>query len=156
MKINYDELVNFDNIEFEGDTSQIDEILEYEDILFEISKALIEYRKENKLTQKQLAKVLNVNQVMISKLESGNYNPTFKQIHKISRKLTNSVDFFVKVLNAILDNMKQRYYVSYDIKISEDMSKDNIIYYKSKNYKDVYKGGNYETKECSSKFSNVG
>ena len=89
MKINYDELMNFNEIEIKEDTSKIDEIIEYQEILLEISKSLKKYREENRLTQKQLAKLLEIDQVMISKLESGNYNPTFKQLHKISRILTN-------------------------------------------------------------------
>ena len=79
MKINYDELLDFSNIEIEGDTKSAEEILEYEEILFEISNSIKQYRKNNKLSQQQLAEILDVEQAMISKIESGNYNPTFKQ-----------------------------------------------------------------------------
>ena len=119
MGINYEELMNFDEVEIKEDTSKIDEIIEYEEILFEISKSLKKYRQENNLTQKQLAKLLEFDQVMISKLESGNYNPTFKQLHKISRKLTNSANLFIKVLENIVDNINQMYKSTYELTIKE-------------------------------------
>ena len=132
MKINYDELMSFDDIEIKQDTSKIDEILEYEEILFEISESLKKYRKENNLTQKQLAKTLEFDQVMISKLESGNYNPTFKQLHKISRKLTNSADLFIKVLENIIDNISHMYKLDYSVTVKDkkytNKNENNIIY----------------------------
>ncbi|MGV8145202.1 MAG: ATP-binding protein [Alkaliphilus sp.] len=42
---------------------------------------------ENNLTQKQLADKLSVSQAMVSKLESGEYNPTVELLFKISKKL---------------------------------------------------------------------
>ena len=98
MEINYNELLDFSNVEIKGDTSKVDEIIEYEEILFAISKSLKEYRKEKGFSQKELAKLLDVDQTMISKLESGEYNPTFKQLHKISRTLTNSSSLFIDIL----------------------------------------------------------
>ena len=81
-------------LEFERD-------MQYVVVVGEIAKALIKYRKEHNLTQSELAEILEVNQAMVAKLESGDYNPTFKKIFYISWKLTNSSEFFVDVLKNI-------------------------------------------------------
>ena len=158
MGINYDKLINFNNIEINEDTSKIDEILEYEEILFEISNSIKKYRKNNKLTQKQLAKKLEMDQVMISKLESGCYNPTFKQMHKISRKLTNSTDFLIDILENIIDNISHMYKTEYSFILKnseyENKNESNIIYMNKYGYNDV--GGNYGEQECTSSISIAG
>ena len=139
--------------------AKIDEIIEYEEILFEISKSLKKYRQENNLTQKQLAKLLEFEQVMISKLESGNYNPTFKQLHKISRKLTNSASLLVNVLENIIDNLNQMYKSTYEVTIKKEKynslkEESNIIY--MSDFKCDLKGGNYGTEKCTSSISVAG
>ena len=161
MKINRDELLDFNEIKIKGDTSEIDEIIEYEEILFEISKSLKDYRKDNKLTQKQLADILGIDQVMISKLESGNYNPTFKQLHKISRKLTNSADLFTNTLKNIIDKISHMYKIDCSIKIKNKnysaQSKNSIIYiYNYSCNNSTNKGGNYGGQECTSSISVAG
>ena len=105
MSIDFDKLFNPRKEQIKTETTEIDEILEQEEILYIISKNIILYRKEHKLTQKQLAEELNVNQTMISKLESGKYNPTFKQIYKITRNLTKSSEMFKNILQEIIDNV---------------------------------------------------
>ena len=154
MGINYNELMNFDDIEIKEDTSKIDEILEYEEILFEISESIKKYRKENNLTQKQLAKILEFDQVMISKLESGNYNPTFKQLHKISRKLTNSADLFIKALESIIDNISHMYKLDYSVTVKDkkytNKKENNIIYIDKFAYNYNIQGGNYGEQKCTS------
>ena len=107
MNIDYNKLFNPDNIEIKEDVSDIYTIIELEEVLFAISEKVINYRKENNLTQKQLADKLKVNQTMISKLERGDYNPTFKQIYNMSRKLTNSSDLFVDILKNIEEKIKK-------------------------------------------------
>lgn len=160
MEINYDELMSFDDVEIKQDTSKIDEILEYEEILFEISESLKKYRRENNLTQKQLAKTLEFDQVMISKLESGNYNPTFKQLHKISRKLTNSADLFIKVLENIIDNISHMYKLDYSVTVKDkkytNKNENNIIYMNEFSYNYNIQGGNYGEQECTSSISIAG
>jgi DNA-binding XRE family transcriptional regulator len=63
------------------------ERFELDDILVGISLKLIHYRINNNITQKELANVLGISQAMISKLESGDYNPSIEQLWKISKKL---------------------------------------------------------------------
>ena len=59
---------------------EVKEIFDLNEIYYSISKMILQYREDYNLTQKELAKKLEVNQTMISKIESGKYNPTFKQI----------------------------------------------------------------------------
>jgi len=63
------------------------ENFELDDILVGISLKLINYRINNNITQKELANILGISQAMISKLESGDYNPSIEQLWKISKKL---------------------------------------------------------------------
>lgn len=79
-----------------------------------------EYRKENKLTQKEFANKINVNQTMVSKIESGKYNPTFKQIYKISRKLTNSTEMFKEILKEIIKDIEKAEYAT-KVKVTTKM-----------------------------------
>ena len=99
------------------DSLQVDEILENNEILFAISEVIENYRSKHNLTQKELAKMLNMRQVMISKLESGQYNPTLKMLYKISRKLTNSTELFVEMLEKIKEQLTDMYVVKYDVEI---------------------------------------
>lgn len=57
------------------------------DIYYAISMKIFDYRVEKGLSQKQLAGTLGITQAMVSKLESGEYNPTVEQLWKISEKL---------------------------------------------------------------------
>lgn len=99
-KINKNNLFDPYSVEIE-ESSEINEILNYSDILAEIAKTIIEYRNEHDLTQKDLAKKLNMNQSMISKLESGRYNATLKMLLKISYDLEKSPYLFIKILENI-------------------------------------------------------
>lgn len=58
----------------------IDEVTKQEfelsDILVDIACKIINYRLDNNITQKELADRLNITQAMVSKLESGEYNPS--------------------------------------------------------------------------------
>ncbi len=161
MAIDYKKLFNPDDFNISEDMSEIDEILEFEEILFTISKAIINYRKENHLTQKEFAEKLKVNQTMISKLESGDYNPTFKTIYNISRKLENSSKMFIDILDEIKINLCKIAISKYQVKIK---SKETI----SQNYSlETLRDSNIikikfedEGKECyekhTSSISNVG
>ena len=56
-------------------------------LMCDVSTALVEYRRKNKLTQKELAERLNVGQSMISKYESGTYNWSIRSLSEVSSKL---------------------------------------------------------------------
>lgn len=71
--------------EFASDEAK--ERFELDDILYDISMRIFNYRTENKLSQKDLANKLEVTQAMVSKLESGQYNPSIEQLWKISKKI---------------------------------------------------------------------
>jgi len=65
----------------------------YYDINYNISKFFIDFRVNNKMTQGQLAKKLNVSQAMVSKYENGEYNFTLKKLCEISEILEVSLNF---------------------------------------------------------------
>ena len=135
--------------EITEDVSDLNAKLEYEMLLLEISKAIVQYRKENHLTQKQLAEKLQVQQVMVSKLEKGTYNPTIKQLYTISRKLDNSSDWYIRLLKEMIQslyrnqNIRYSMYEVYQYHLNERNKKETT--YQSKNKKKyVYVGGFYD------------
>ncbi|MBU3210045.1 helix-turn-helix domain-containing protein [Clostridium algidicarnis] len=71
--------------EYADDTTKLR--FELDDLLYDISLKIFDYRMQNDLSQKELAKKLEVTQAMVSKLESGQYNPTVEQLWKISKRL---------------------------------------------------------------------
>ena len=162
MSIDLNKLFNAKEIEIEENVSNIDDVLEYEQILLSISKTIIEYRKKNNLTQKDLAKILNNNQVMISKLERGNYNPTIKLLYKISRKLTDSSDLLVDMLKDIITNLYKSKSIQYTIqfkkyetyKYNTEKKKNNITYLVNEySNKDNYGGMVYGEIDNTRRFS---
>lgn len=62
---------------------------EYEKLApeFELARQIIKYRIKNKMTQKQLANKAGTNQVVISRIESGNANPSIASMRKLSKAL---------------------------------------------------------------------
>lgn len=54
---------------------------------YEIVRQLIKERNELNLTQKQLAERVGMKQSNISRLESGNYNPSMDLLQKIAQAL---------------------------------------------------------------------
>jgi ribosome-binding protein aMBF1 (putative translation factor) len=54
---------------------------------FAIAQAVIKKRLEKGLTQSQLAKKIGTKQSAISRLESGNYNPSISFLEKIAKAL---------------------------------------------------------------------
>ncbi len=136
MGIDINKLKSREKIKSEN--SEVDFILEQQEILYTISESFIKYRQENNMTQGDLAKKLKVNQSMISKLESGTYNPTFKIIHKLTRTLSNSTEMFTKILENMIKNIRKVTEIDYNIKIEENNQfeyyylpnkerKDNVI-----------------------------
>ena len=163
MKINLDKLFNANEVEIKEDVSNIDNVLEYEQILLSISKSITKYRSKNQLTQKELAKSLHVNQVMISKLERGNYNPTIKLLYSMSRRLTKSSDFFINMLKDIITSLYKSKNIEYNIHFKKyetykynnsSENKNNITYLVSKyNDKEDYGGMIYGEINSTSRLS---
>lgn len=83
------------------------------DIYYSISTKIFDYRMEKGLSQKQLAEILGITQAMVSKLESGEYNPTVEQLWKVSKKL----GWNFKVV--LEDNEAQTTQVWDDVKVEE-------------------------------------
>jgi predicted transcriptional regulator len=54
---------------------------------YKIIEEIIAARQEKNLTQKDLAELVGTKQSNISRLESGNYNPTLEFLNKIARAI---------------------------------------------------------------------
>lgn len=108
MGINYNKLLK-NNKKYKVDKELLTEI-EYNEILFIISKELVNYRDENKLKQEDLAKKLNMSQVMISKMESGKYNFTIKSLVNLWNILsTDKLNFGARLLSRMYDKIVKNY-----------------------------------------------
>ena len=134
MSINYSKLLNYklkDKV-----TPDIKEIIEENEIFYSISKVILKYRKSKGLTQQEFAKKVGVKQAMISKIESGSYNPSFKAIYRISRKATNSTKMFKEILKEIIENIEK----------TEEITDEKIIIKVENEHKvkDFYKIDNKE------------
>jgi len=76
------------NTFFESEDDEFKKAMELEDMLVDIACEFINYRAANDLTQKELAEKLQITQAMVSKLESGEYNPTVRMLFEIAEKLS--------------------------------------------------------------------
>lgn len=81
--------------------SEMTEDLELGDLLSDISLNFINYRLSHNLSQRDMAKLLEVSQPMISKIESGEYNFSVGQAFRLCRKL--GLDFSVKIESKTVD-----------------------------------------------------
>lgn len=96
MEINSELLKNPWNLIEEIADKETKELFELDDLLVDISLKIINYRIDNEITQRQLAKTLGISQAMVSKLESGEYNPTVEQLWKVSKKLGWTFELLLK------------------------------------------------------------
>lgn len=83
----YDILSNPYDLMYELADEDTSELFELDNMLVDIASTIINYRVNNNLSQIDLAKKLGYSQSMISKLESGDYNPSIGQLWKLSKKL---------------------------------------------------------------------
>ena len=60
---------------------------------YEAMKAVLDARLSNNLSQSELATISGINQSEISKIESGNRNPSIK----ILRKIANAMDMHIEI-----------------------------------------------------------
>lgn len=63
---------------------------------YEAIKQIIEARKEQKMTQAELAKRVGTQKSNISRLESGNYNPSLDFLIKVAESLGKSLSVQIK------------------------------------------------------------
>lgn len=61
--------------------------MELDSLLVDLACSIINYRIDNNITQKDLAEKLGISQAMVSKIESGDYNPSVGFLFNISKKL---------------------------------------------------------------------
>jgi predicted transcriptional regulator len=64
---------------------KVQEELQNNEAEYKIIEEIIMARRENNLTQKGLAELVGTKQSNISRLESGNYNPTLVFLNKIAK-----------------------------------------------------------------------
>ncbi len=72
---------------------------EYEDMLYDISTMIFKNRLSRNMNQSEFAELLEISQSMVSKLESGEYNPSIGQLLKVTRKLNVKMEIKFKVNN---------------------------------------------------------
>jgi len=73
---------------FVNESDEFKKQMQIEELLVDIACEFINYRARHDMTQKDLAKKLEMTQAMVSKLESGEYNPTVKMLFEIAQKLS--------------------------------------------------------------------
>lgn len=66
---------------------EVAKALEENELEYQVIREIIKARIEKNLTQKQLADLVGTQQSNISRLESGNYNPSLDFLDKIARAL---------------------------------------------------------------------
>lgn len=68
---------------------------------FSLMQAMIDARKENGMTQKELAEATGISQADISRLERGTGNPSLKTLQRVARALhmTLKIDFVPQPLS---------------------------------------------------------
>lgn len=64
--------------------------------IYEIQEELIKLRNEKGLNQKQLAELIGTKQSAISRLESGNYNPSIQLLTKLAEAFNKELHIVFK------------------------------------------------------------
>jgi transcriptional regulator with XRE-family HTH domain len=67
-------------------------LLEFDDFMVDLAIALRELRKAAGLSQKEAAQKCGFTQAMVSKMESGDYNPSIEKLWMYVRKLDGNID----------------------------------------------------------------
>ena len=114
------------------------EKFEYDEILFAISKELVRYSDEMEMTQKDLAKKLNISQAMVSRIESGKYNFSVKKlVHLWYTLSTKKINFGERILKRMLEKVSDNYTYIYSniVETKEtkfNYNKNNVFKFDSK------------------------
>lgn len=127
--------MNVDLQQFEKSTDEVNiellEKIDYHDMLFCIAKSIMDYREYFKYSQQDIAKKLDVSQVMISKIESGKNNLSVKLLVNLWNKLsTEEYNFSKNLLNRMLQKASENYNLKYNLGVFSVTIKeetDNII-----------------------------
>lgn len=79
-------------------------------VMTDISAALINYRADKSLSQKELAEKLECSQAMVSKIESGDYNFTIRKLFDVVNKLGGRVSLEIdfKDDTSVQDSSEER------------------------------------------------
>ena len=80
---------------FNQDSTLRDEYNALEPI-YEVRRQLIQYRIEQGLSQKDLAKKVGTKQSAISRLESGDYNPSIVFLNKVAHALGKEIHIMIQ------------------------------------------------------------
>lgn len=118
--------INYKKIKTNHNKYNIDKQLlmdiEYKEMLFIISKEVVKYREEKKLTQTQLGEKMGIKQEMVSKIESGNYNPSVKFLVEIWSKLSDeSINFAAILLRRMYEKVNKNYnYIQIELKTNNE------------------------------------
>ena len=72
---------------FENLDEKTENEIKVEEFLGDLAVVFLKYRLKNNMSQKELAKKLEISQVMVSKLESGEYNPSIKKLCEMFMRL---------------------------------------------------------------------
>jgi|GEM_PF-312141 len=97
---NTDALLNRDSEKlYETSDQETKYELEILSIMTDIAAALVNYRVENSLSQKDLADLLGCSQAMISKIERGDYNFTIRKLFDVVRRLKGRISVEIDFSN---------------------------------------------------------
>lgn len=109
-----------------------------------VAQTIIKYRKRMGYTQKDLAKLLNISQARIAKLENG-INITLKTLCDINEKLeTKEYSFILEVINNMQTIAKKMRKENYYIEINKVLNNINWNYSTSKMEEKTYTVDNNE------------
>lgn len=71
---------------------EVVEALKENELEYQVIRELIAARLEKNITQKQLADIIGTKQSNISRLESGNYNPSLEFLSKMAKALDKRIE----------------------------------------------------------------
>lgn len=63
---------------------------------FRFAEMILSLRKKNNITQKELAERLGTTQSAVSRMESGDYNPSLKTLNRIAEAFNSKLEIGIK------------------------------------------------------------
>lgn len=121
-------------------SKDVDREIEFQEILAQVASCIAMYRINEGLTQKEFGEKINFTQAMISKLESGEYNPTLKMLFQISNVTETKLQIKFE------DTKKRKHLCSMEYIYSNNNNKVNSTKWRTRSnnlvLKKVMEGGN--------------